>query len=72
MANGWTPERRARQGALIHNWKPWARSTGPKTEEGKAASAGNATKHGMRAREWLEQMRDVNDFLRQCRDIAEQ
>jgi hypothetical protein len=34
--NGWTAERRTRQGAAIHRWKPWERSTGPKTTEGKA------------------------------------
>ena len=36
MANGWTPERRARQAELIRNWKPWERSTGPRTTDGKA------------------------------------
>lgn len=29
--NGWTPERRVRQAELIGNWKPWKRSTGPRT-----------------------------------------
>src|SRR4029077_20046551 len=28
--NGWTAEQRKRQGAAIHRWKPWKRSTGPK------------------------------------------
>jgi hypothetical protein len=23
MSNGWTPERRPRQAALILDWKPW-------------------------------------------------
>ena len=45
-ANGWTPERRARQAELISNWKPWERSTGPKTPEGKAKSSQNAYKGG--------------------------
>jgi hypothetical protein len=35
MSNGRTPERRARQEALILNWKPWERSRGPQTERGK-------------------------------------
>ena len=39
--NGWTPERRARQAALIRTWKPWERSTGPRTAHGKAKSSGN-------------------------------
>jgi hypothetical protein len=30
MSNGWTPERRMRQAALIANWKPWSHSTGPR------------------------------------------
>ena len=44
MANGWTPERRARQAVLIRNWKPWERSTGPRTPEGKAKASRNADK----------------------------
>jgi hypothetical protein len=39
MANGWTPERRARQAELIRRWRPWERSTGPKTPDGKRRSA---------------------------------
>ena len=48
MANGWTPERRARQAALIKTWRPWEKSTGPRTQEGKAVVAGNAHKGGHR------------------------
>jgi hypothetical protein len=44
MANGWTPERRARQAALIRTWKPWEKSTGPKTEGGKAVVSRNHLK----------------------------
>ena len=32
----WTKERRARQAELIRTWKPWKRSTGPRTPAGKA------------------------------------
>ncbi len=42
--NGWTLERRARQAALIRTWKPWEKSTGPITDEGKAASSLNYLK----------------------------
>jgi hypothetical protein len=44
MANGWTPERRARQAELIRSWRPWERSTGPRTVEGMAISAANRKK----------------------------
>lgn len=41
MAKGWTPERRARQAEPISSWTPWERSTGPRTEDGKARSSQN-------------------------------
>ena len=46
MSNGWTPERRARQSALIRQWKPWEKSTGPRSAEGKRRTAGNGYKGG--------------------------
>jgi len=49
MANGWTPERRARQAQLIRRWKPWELSTGPRTPEGKARVSRNGYKGGTRA-----------------------
>lgn len=48
MANGWTLERRSRQAEMIRNWKPWERSTGPRTAEGKAVVARNGYKGGTR------------------------
>jgi hypothetical protein len=57
MANGWTQERRARQAELIQRWKPWERSTGPKTAKGKATVAQNAYKGA--TREWLRELRRV-------------
>lgn len=53
MANGWTPERRARQAVLIKQWRPWEKSTGPKSEEGKQRSAMRGYKGGVRA--WLRE-----------------
>jgi len=32
----WTAEERAKQSALIQNWRPWDKSTGARTPEGKA------------------------------------
>lgn len=53
MASSWTPERRARQSALIRTWKPWQQSTGPRTPDGKTSSSKNAYKggHWLRLRE---------------------
>src|SRR5256885_51594 len=48
MQNGWTPKRRARQARLIRLWRPWERSTGPKTPEGRSKVARNADKGGTR------------------------
>lgn len=64
MANGWTPERRARQSALIRSWKPWKLSTGAKTPDGKARSSQNARKHGM-----SRLIRELRAVLREQRDM---
>lgn len=63
MANGWTSERRARQAAQIHQWKPWGRSTGPKTGPGKARVSCNAFKGGTRSllRELARALRDQEE-----------
>ena len=60
-----TDARKALQSRLIHAHKPWTRSTGPKSANGKARSALNATKHGFRSREARElarTFRDLRDF----------
>jgi len=67
MATTWTPERRARQAALIRTWKPWARASGPRTPEGKAKASRNATKHGGRSAQTLEQLREIRTLLAECR-----
>ena len=66
MANGWTPERRQRQAEAIKQWKPWQRSTGPRTKVGKIIASRNGWKGGTRPmlrslavalrqqREWLD------------------
>lgn len=67
MANGWTLERRARQAALIRHWQPWKKSTGPKSEAGKARVARNADKGGG-WREHREAIKVMNRMLREQRD----
>ncbi len=48
-ARHWTAKQRAQQSVKIRQWRPWARSTGARTPEGKAASSRNAYKGGLRA-----------------------
>ncbi len=65
MANGWTLERRARQAKLIRQWRPWEKSTGPRTQEGKVKVAQNAYKGGTWRvlRELARAMRDQRKHL---------
>jgi len=48
MANGWTGQRRTGQAAAIRRWRPWERSTGPRTAQGKARISRNAYRGGER------------------------
>ena len=70
MANGWTPERRARQAELIRQWRPWEQSTGPRSAEGKAAAARNAWTGGIRPllRELAEELREQDKIRREILD----
>ena len=70
MTNSRTPERRARQAALIRTWKPWQKATGPRTPDGKATASRNAYKGG----HWLmlrELSRLVNAEIREARELTE-
>lgn len=70
MANGWTPERRARQAELIRQWQPWKQSTGPRSPEGKAAAARNARKGGVRPllRDLARELRELQKAQRRMLD----
>lgn len=48
MANGWTQDRRARQAEAIRTWRPWEKSTGPRSDKGKQRASRNAWKGGER------------------------
>ncbi len=51
MMKGWTLERRKRQAEQIRQWQPWAKSTGPKTKQGKLIASQNSRKNGLHSRE---------------------
>lgn len=67
----WTPERRARQAELIRLWKPWEKSTGPRTSEGKSKTARNAWKGG-HWRELRELRRMLGAEFTRAKAITEQ
>lgn len=68
MSNGWTEERKVRQAALIHTWKPW-QSAGVKTPEGKKRSRMNALKHGKYTASAIAERKRINQVLRDARDF---
>lgn len=61
LASGWTEERRRKQRTAIHRWKPWKKSTGPISPEGKAAIALNGLKTG----EHTQDIRDLRALIAQ-------
>jgi hypothetical protein len=66
MANGWTAERRLQQSIMIRNWKPWDRSTGPKTDDGRRRSSQNALAHGGYKSNLKEELKMLKNFLREA------
>lgn len=61
-----TPKHRALRSELIRRWKPWEKSTGPKSPEGKARSAKRGYKGGTRAmlRELAKGLREQAETLK--------
>lgn len=66
MTKGWTEERRQKARERILKNKPWEKSTGPRTAEGKRKSSLNAVKHGGRSRIWevyIQKVLDMNEIV---------
>jgi len=64
-----TPEHRRLKAELIGRWRPWERSTGPRTDIGKAKVARNAFKGGMRPT--LRNLaRALRDHARSLRSVS--
>ena len=66
--NGWTPERKLKQAEAIRRWQPWAKSTGPKSSDGKAKVSRNSWKGGQR-QQLRGLIRLVNADVRASREL---
>ena len=64
----WTAEQRQRQRELIQRWKPWIKSTGAKTPDGKKKSAQNAFKTG-KSLEIREMIKQLNKLLKNQKEM---
>jgi len=64
-----TPEHRALRAKLIRRWKPWEKSIGPKSAEGKAKVSRNAYKGGHRPlmRELAKRLREQRENLKRIK-----
>lgn len=69
IKNGWTLERRKKQSEAIKRWKPWQKSTGAKTLEGKNKSKMNAFKHGARSSELLDLKSLIDEYADRLGDF---
>lgn len=64
----WTAERRKQQAEAIKAWRPWEKSTGPKTPEGKQRVSRNPWRGGHR-QQLREIIRMVNAEVTQSREL---
>jgi hypothetical protein len=68
--NGWTSERRARQAELIRQWKPWAKSTGPRSPEGRQRLYRAMPGRGGHRQQLRELSKMVNAEVRASRELV--
>lgn len=65
----WTEKEKKRQACVIRRHRPWRKSTGPRTQEGKDTSKYNAVKHGQRSAHYIRMRKALaaqGRFRRQC------
>lgn len=65
----WTDEARLKQSEKIRDWKPWEKSTGAKTPEGKAKSAANNYRRFTNNPELIQVIKKVNEMKKLHRDM---
>jgi len=65
-----TAEHRAMRSELSHQRKPWLKSTGAKTDEGKRKSAMNAYKGGIRPKQ-RELNKQLNEQMKAMLNLLE-
>jgi hypothetical protein len=65
----WTPERKAKAAEMIHDWKPWKHTTGPKTPEGKAKSSMNSLKTGYKSKEAIKMRRERAALIKEINRV---
>jgi len=65
----WTEEARLKQSELIKEWKPWEKSTGAKTEEGKKRCADNNYRRFTNNPELIKVMKQINEMKKTHRDM---
>ena len=70
MKRQWSPEQRAVHAQRIHQWKPWQKSTGPKTIEGKAIVSRNGYRGGQRIH-LREEARQIKAVLKGYAEFVE-
>ena len=66
-----TPEHRRLRSEMIHRWRPWEKSTGPRTPEGKARSSRNRWRGGQRER-FRALMRELHSALDEQAGVLDQ
>ncbi|MCB1783936.1 MAG: hypothetical protein KDI13_08055 [Alphaproteobacteria bacterium] len=62
---GWSEERRRKQSENIRKTKPWTKTTGPRTPEGKEAVSQNALKHGLHSAD-IQELRRLLRHQKAC------
>ena len=71
MGRHWTEEERQRQSEIIRKHKPWEKSTGPRTWQGKSRSSQNRLSHGDRCGVMRTQKQLMRSFLSTIIDEGE-